>query len=146
MIHPLLNIKNSIHQIYGNNLHVTFKQCDLYSVFNNNKFSSSFILRIIVVRYAMSAINDIGVLPAITHANNMRLSPKYIGCLTTRYKNLVLIGEIMGITAKLPLNEQSDNNKMMAPIMKTTDAISTKGCNSSINLTTTMLHTIINSQ
>lgn len=75
----------------------------------------------------MNTINDIGVLLAITHANNIRLSPKYIGCLTTRYKKLVLIGEIIGITAKLPRNEQSDNNKMIDPIMKTTDAISTKG-------------------
>ena len=50
---------------------------------------------------------------AITHANNIRLSPKYIGCLTTRYKNLVLIGETIGTTAKLPRNEQSDNNKMI---------------------------------
>lgn len=141
-----MNVKNSIHQIFGNNLHVTFKQYDSYSEFNDNNFSSSFILRIIVVKYATYTIYDIGVLLAITHANNIRLSPKYIGCLTTWYKNLVLIGETIGTTAKLPRNEQSENNKMMVPIMKTIDAISTKGCNSSINLTTTILHTIISSQ
>lgn len=89
---------------------------------------------------------DIGKLLANMQDTIIRLSPKYIGCLTYAYANRVLILDIIGVTVKLHPNDSNDNITITSPTIKISDDILNIGHNVSTNLTAIILHIIIPSQ
>lgn len=89
---------------------------------------------------------EIGDIDANMQENSITPSPKYIGCLTTAYANLVRIFDDIGITAKLLPMENIEAATIRRPIIKKKEEMLRRELFISITLTATILETIIPSQ
>lgn len=83
---------------------------------------------------------------AIPHAINIKLSPRYIGCLTSLYIKPVFIVDSIGVTLKLRPRQASETSEITTPTTYIIVGQISNGTASFTNLTIIILQIIIPSQ